>query len=354
MSAPSSTRHERRALWVLMAAVALALYWFVVRPLLAPLVLATLTVVIFQPVHRRIERRLAGFRIVSALVSMGFLTVIIALPVTVFTILFVVQAQQVLAEMIGDQEAESFLVDALRRFLEWADRVAMSVHLDVRGVVEAALRDLGSKLYAGLPDALALAGRLGLGILVAGLALFFLLLRGPEIVERVIEVSPLQKGYTRRLLERLEATIRGVFLGGVVTALFQGTVGVLGFWLTGFQNYVVWGALVAAASFVPFVGTGLVTGPALLYLVVTGHYGRALVLLVFAVIIAGVDNLLRALTIRTQVAVHPLVIFLAILGSIATLGLMGVLYGPLLAAVATEMYRIYLDDFRRGDQPSSV
>lgn len=334
-----------------MAAMTLALFWFVVRPLLAPLVLATLTAVIFQPVHRRVERRLGSYRWLSAVVSMGFLTVIIALPVTILAILFVIQAEQVLAEIVGDQEAESFLVDAIRRFLEWTDRVALSVNLDVRSVFDAALEDFGSTLYGSLPDVLALAGRLGFGTLVAGLVLFFLLLRGPEIVERVVEVSPLQEAYSRRLLRRLEATIHGVFLGGVVTALFQGAVGVLGFWVTGFQNFVVWGALVAAASFVPFVGTGLVTVPALLYLVITGHYGRALVLLAFAVVIGSVDNLLRALTIHSQTAIHPLVVFLAILGGITTVGVMGVVYGPILAAVVTETYRIYLDDYRHGEPP---
>ena len=73
---------------------------------------------------------------------------------------------------------------------------------------------------------------------------------------------PLDPGRKQRLSEHLQAVTRAVVFGTVVTALAQGTLLGVGFWITGLPSPLVFGVLAAVASFIPFVGTALVWVPA--------------------------------------------------------------------------------------------
>jgi len=54
---------------------------------------------------------------------------------------------------------------------------------------------------------------------------------------------------------------------------------------------------------------------------------------------------LRAYLIHERAAVHPVIVFMALIGGFQSFGPMGLVYGPLLTAVAIEMIRIYRRDF---------
>lgn len=336
----SSQRISWRVLWVILSLLFLG---YVVRPILAPVVLAMLVAVVFYPVHRRVESMLGRATYGSAMVSMTFLALLLGAPLGGITVLFVIQANDVARELLGDQLDRSRLVELAERSLEEASQFLepfLGNDLDARAMVEGSLQGFGIFLYEHIPDVVGVIGRLSFSFLITCLVLFYLFLRGTRVLDFVIETLPITETYTRQLLFRLEKTIQGVFLGAILTAVFQGTLGSLGFWVTGFENFVIWGALLAGASFIPFVGTALIWAPAVLYLYMSDHYGNALVMLTFGLVISTVDNLLRALFIYDRATLNPLMIFLSLLGGVQTMGPMGLIYGPLLLACLTEMVRI--------------
>ena len=70
--------------------------------------------------------------------------------------------------------------------------------------------------------------------------------------------------------------------------------------------------------------------------------GRGLLLGLFGTgVISVIDNLVRPLLTRFGLHMHPLWIFLAIFGGLASFGLSGVLLGPLFIAMATAGLRQY-------------
>jgi predicted PurR-regulated permease PerM len=58
-----------------------------------------------------------------------------------------------------------------------------------------------------------------------------------------------------------------------------------------------------------------------------------------------VDNLLRPVIVSRRLTLHPLLIFLGILGGVSMLGIAGLVIGPMIFAFATACLRIYLRDF---------
>jgi predicted PurR-regulated permease PerM len=95
-------------------------------------------------------------------------------------------------------------------------------------------------------------------------------------------------------------------------------------------------------SFVPVVGSALIWVPIAISLIVGGHWGRGIALILFCtVIVVLVDNLVRPLFISGRAEMSGLVIFISVLGGISVFGLLGVVLGPIVVATAGSLLDVY-------------
>src|SRR3989454_4895044 len=98
------------------------------------------------------------------------------------------------------------------------------------------------------------------------------------------------------MITQAQNLISASVITSLIIAAIQGTLGGLGFAIVKLPTPLFWGVAMAFFSLVPVVGSGLIFVPASLWLGFTGHWGRAILLLV---ICAGastiVDNVLRPL-----------------------------------------------------------
>ncbi|HEX4954307.1 MAG TPA: AI-2E family transporter [Thermoanaerobaculia bacterium] len=354
LSSANPVRFERRAFLVFAGVVFAAFLWWVLRPLLAPVLLAVLTAVIAQPLHERIGRRFPRWPWLATTLSLLTLTVLVGAPLAGLALLFVIQARDLIAEYLGQEEARNRLVEAIQQVIDWTSQLASSAvgdAVNVEELLRGTMRRLLTTAYEHLPDVVGVTGRLLLAALIFSVVLFMLLLKGRQLTDLFVEISPLGERHTRRILSRLEDTINGVFLGSLATALVQGTIGALGFWIVGFPNVLVLGALIAGAGLIPVVGTALIWVPAALSLFLAGHNGAGLAMVAVGAVVGTVDNLIKPVLIHERAEVHPVLVFIGLLGGLRTLGAMGLLYGPLIVACLTEMIRIYRDDFAAPPEP---
>jgi len=96
------------------------------------------------------------------------------------------------------------------------------------------------------------------------------------------------------------------------------------------------------ASFIPVVGTALIWVPAAIFLAVTKQYIAAGVLVAWGVVAIGLaDNLLRPYLLKGETNVHPLLIFFAVMGGIASFGFLGIIIGPLILALLIYVLNLY-------------
>jgi predicted PurR-regulated permease PerM len=103
-------------------------------------------------------------------------------------------------------------------------------------------------------------------------------------------------------------------------------------------------------SLVPVVGSSLIFVPAALWLGFSGHWGRAIVLLVIcAGVSAIVDNVLRPLLLGGRTELSALVIFISVVGGVGLFGMLGLVLGPVLVAMAAGVLAVYME--RPGSPP---
>lgn len=348
-SAPGGAAN--RVLLLLALGIALYACYRLLLPFLEPIVLALLVGVLAHPLHDHVLRALRGRRSLAALCSCLALCLLCLLPASL--LLAAVIEQAISYAVLLKEWATPDNIQALLQRPWVVDVRALLARLLPAGALEP------DRLRA---EALALAGGFGREAAGASTAvlgsvsrfvfngallvfvLFFVLRDHDRLLSFLYRALPLSRSQEELLLREVRSVSRSALLGTLLTALAQGMLGGIGLWLAGFPA-LFWGVVMAFASLIPVVGTALVWVPAALYLAGTGDYGWALFLALWGVLVIGaVDNFLRPLLMQGA-TLNTVLVFFAILGGLQLFGLIGIVYGPLIFAVAMVLFRLYEQEF---------
>jgi predicted PurR-regulated permease PerM len=172
--------------------------------------------------------------------------------------------------------------------------------------------------------------------------MFFFLMDGDRLIDKILYYLPLEDHDERRMLDRFTSVTRATLKGTAVIGIIQGVLGGAAFAVVGIHSAVFWGAIMAVLSFIPGIGSALVWGPAVIILAATGHLAKAIGLGVFcAAVVGSIDNLLRPILVGRDTQMHELMILFGTLGGIIMFGVVGVIIGPIIAALFVTVWDIY-------------
>lgn len=141
------------------------------------------------------------------------------------------------------------------------------------------------------------------------------------------------------LIDLASRTIKGVVYGVLGTALAQGTVATLGFWLAGVPGPFLLGVLTSAVSIIP-MGPPFIWLPATLWLLHEGATGWAVFMFAWGLLlVSGIDNVVRPYLISHGAALPFLLVMLGVIGGLFAFGFIGLFLGPTLLAVGYAVFR---------------
>ena len=211
------------------------------------------------------------------------------------------------------------------------------------GMTSDGLIKLGGSIGRGLLD-------LTLGVMIA----FFFFRHGTRAAARVRTLIDKFGGeYGQRLLEVSKNTLIGVVYGILGTALAQGALAALGFWIAGVPGASFLGLMTFFLSFVPN-GPPFIWVPAAFWLYSEGQVTQSIFLGLWGLIaVSGIDNVLRPYFISLRGNLPFLLTLLGIIGGIIAFGFIGIFIGPTLLALA---YALILDwtSLRREEDSSDA
>jgi predicted PurR-regulated permease PerM len=153
---------------------------------------------------------------------------------------------------------------------------------------------------------------------------------------------PIEESTLDRLAGAFAECGRGLIVGLVLTAFTQGLVATIVYSVIGVPHALAFGALTFLAAFVPLVGTSVVWVPLSISLFVSGRTLAAVALVCAGVLLIGtVDNMVRPYFSRTATLPLPTwVLALAMFGGLALLGFQGLILGPVVVRLTSELLEI--------------
>jgi predicted PurR-regulated permease PerM len=188
-------------------------------------------------------------------------------------------------------------------------------------------------------------GAYGVGIVFMLFCLFFFDLDGPYLARLVKHAIPIRKEYMSALVVKFKDITRNLFLGYIIVALAQAVMAYIIFSIFRIRGTLVFAALVLICAFVPMFGAGLVWFPLGVIRIASGKTIEGIVFLaVSGFFISLLDNFLRPMFLQNRIQLHPLIIFLAILGGVSSFGFNGLILGPMIVILFLTVLDLFLTE----------
>jgi predicted PurR-regulated permease PerM len=349
---PNERERSEHRFYVRLGAVALLvllayLVWRIVSPLWQPLLWAVLLGALLAPLNLRLARRLGDRPRLASSVTTLLAVLLFLVPVAVIAGAVAAQAAQLLGHLNAGVPTMSNVVSMdlghvpwLQQPLAWLGEHTGITIEQVQGWVVAASKYVLQFLAAsGGHVVLGALGTLASFLLML-FVLFFVLRDGPALAVKFVRMLPIEERRRSRLWQHLADVTRAVFMGIGLTALVQGALVGVGFWIAGLPSPLVFGVVAALFALVPLVGTTIVWAPGAIFLALHGDYGHSIFLALWGVIVVGmVDNFLRPLLISGRAEVPTLAVFVGVMGGLSAFGFIGLFLGPIVLGLLVALFR---------------
>jgi predicted PurR-regulated permease PerM len=137
------------------------------------------------------------------------------------------------------------------------------------------------------------------------------------------------------------ATIRSVTTGIVGVAFIQSFFAAVGFLVAGLPGAGLWSVIFVLAAVLQLGGIVLI--PAVIYMFVIASTTKAILFLVWCVVVGVMDNVLKPLLLGRGVAVPMVVVFLGAIGGFIAMGTIGLFVGAVLLSVGYKVVHCWLE-----------
>ncbi|MCX8981120.1 AI-2E family transporter, partial [Citrobacter portucalensis] len=326
-------------LLLLVVIILSVIFLYMLAPYFSSILWGIVLAVLFYPVKNSIQNKMKLTDLASTLLILVLIMVLIFLPLFIVGFALVAEVK-VLYNQVQSHELQivSIFSEIYSHVPKWITKILDDYNIRSSG-------DLQSKIYENLTyffryivDSLLVLSTGVLGAcaktVIMIYLLFFLLKDGKYIGRDLMKKLPFSRRIKWFLGIKLVGTIRATVGGTIIVALIQGALGMAVLYLSGIDDSILLGALIAIFSIVPILGTAIIWIPVSVYLFFTGQVFLGIILTAFFIFILSlVDNFLQPYFIGKKIRIPDYYILLSTLGAIDLYGVNGVLIGPLLVAI---------------------
>ncbi len=330
----------------------LYLAYLLARPFIHSIIMGIVFAALSAPIHLWVMRRTGKRQVISAIITMLILLVCVVFPLALFIKRLIPQAMDSISTIsfwLSQQDAEHLLsTPPISTLIEWIREHVPFVTISQAEIKDALLsvsKTASQFIIRGMGSILQNTLAFTMHFLLLLLVMFFMLLDGPRLLARLQYLSPLRRRQNEAIVNNLRRVARAVLVGGVLVAVLQGLVGGVGMAIVGMPALFC-GTMMAVASFVPVVGTGLVWVPVASWLLITGQTWQGVFIIAWcAVIVVNIDTFLRPIFMRNSAGLSTFFLFMSIIGGLNVFGMLGIFYGPLILGLAVVMLSLYGEEY---------
>lgn len=314
----------------------------IVGPFARPLAWSAILGIFFHPIYHELEKRSSPTW--GAVLCTVAVTVVLIAPVLLaltYAAREALQASTAIRETLSSGTAvlPQQVADFARQHLP-----ASLQDIDVSGPLKQGVEKIATYVASQMGNLLKNLFTFFVNLFILLFALFFVFRDGEKILRAVRHLLPFDREIQEEMLQESQDLIFASVAVALLIAAIQGLLGGVAFELTGLPAPVFMGVLIAFFSIVPVVGSALIWFPAAIWLILQGHWGKALIVFAISGGVASLaDNIVRPLLLRNRTRLNDLLLFISILGGLDAFGLLGLVIGPTVVAAALGVFRVYME-----------
>lgn len=187
--------------------------------------------------------------------------------------------------------------------------------------------------------------------------LYFIFIDGKILIKKIQFLVPLKDSEEQELINKLEKVTDAIVFNTFMLAILEGTFGGILFAILGIHSPFFWAIIMIFLSIIPVVGTNTILVPMGIFQIAIGNVWTGVIILVVgtgAVIIN--QNIIRPRLDGYKSDMHPAIMFLASMGGLISMGVVGFLAGPMIAGLFIVIWDIFgirykqkLEEYNRGE-----
>jgi predicted PurR-regulated permease PerM len=186
--------------------------------------------------------------------------------------------------------------------------------------------------------------------------LYYLLADGKKLVVTIQYLLPLKDSDEREMFNKMEQVTDALIINTFMIGMIEGSFGGILFALLGISSPFFWGTVMVFLSIIPLVGANSILVPMAIFQFIIGNFWTGMIIMIVGVgAILVNQNIIRPRLDGHKSGMHPAVMFLASMGGLVWLGIIGFLVGPMLTALFMVLWHQFgvryantLEEFNKG------
>jgi predicted PurR-regulated permease PerM len=317
----------------------------ILRPFLALIAWAIIIAIAGYPTYHKLQRILGGRGRLAAVLFAVFLMAVLIVPIILLAQTLIKGYQTFAEHLLHDGTLA--IPPPPPNIESWP-----LIGRPLNGIWSLASTNLAAALKSLAPQVKALASGLlsaSAGVGIGVVQLFFSIVIAGILLSNASGCAAVSRSLANGFFgnkgaefeELATATIRSVSTGILGVALIQSLFASVGLLVVGLPGAGLW-ILAFMIGAVLQVG-GIVLMPAIVYAFATVSTTKAVVFLIWCIVVGLMDNVLRPLLLGRGVAVPIVVIFLGVIGGFVAMGLIGLFVGAVVLSVGYKLFQAWLD-----------
>ena len=218
--------------------------------------------------------------------------------------------------------------------------------------ISEAIRKFAPELKSVVPGLISASAGLGLTVL----QLFLAILISGALLAKAETAARVTRALSNRLFgdkgpeyqQLIGQTIRSVTFGILGVALIQSVFAAIGFLVVGLPAASFW---ILTFLFAAVLQAGaIVLIPAVIYVFAIASTTKAVIFLIWCVIVGLMDNVLKPILLGRGAAVPIAVVFLGAIGGFMGMGIIGLFIGAIVLSVGYKLFLAWLADSSTAEQ----
>jgi predicted PurR-regulated permease PerM len=318
--------------------------FLIVRPFLPLILWGVIIAIAIHPGYQKLQLALRGNGVLSSILITFILLALLALPV-VFLAGTLAGGIQTVATHLKD--GAPIISPPPSSIGQWpVIGVPLTAAWSLASTnLTAALRDFAPQIKAVLPELLSASAAIGLTVVQFALSIVVagvLLASSRGVAGAVHLLANRLFGDKGPEFQQLAgSTIRSVTTGILGVALIQSVLAGLAFLWARLPGAGLWTVTFLIAAVLQVGALALI--PGVIYVFATSTATKATIFLIWCLIVALLDNVLKPLLLGRGVAVPIVIVFLGAIGGFVAMGIIGLFVGAVILSVGYKLFLAWLE-----------
>lgn len=315
------------------------LFFLITKSYLTIFILAIFFSIIFYPVKQNLQKSLHINQGLSSFVTLFLMVILVLIPFLILVGAITAEAFSFVSTIQTNQAIET--LKNLKQ-IEFGGYV-----IDISSIqsqAQSVLQSMTGNIYSIATSIGGGVTKFAFSFFVFLLMFYYFLKDGEVLFKKIKKLLPFEAEQNNQLVNIFADVSKTVFTGSIIPAIVSVLFAYLIFFIFGIKGALIWGILAGIFSLIPSIGTFFIYLFGFSYVMffqgVTPGILFALAYLLIDLIF--IQNILKPKLLDEKFAVHPILVFVSLVGGVETFGTPGLLYGPLVVIMFISVFNFWV------------